>query len=122
MRKEKGPAFVRTNTGKQASTTDMNDLFVQLLTEIYGTHPQMFEADIESASDISERYHVYRSFRRGSESRAISKGVRDGDCYQVNRWRKKEKAGTSKMSQPINQHYVDVTLVKEAFMRYTKAI
>ena len=118
----KGPAFVKPSTGKQSTATDLNDLFIQILTEIYDNHPGMFEIDIESASDVSERYHISRSFRRGSESRATSKGVSTGDCYQVNRWRKKEKAGASKMSQPIHQVYVDVTLVKEAFMRYTKAM
>ena len=75
------------------------------------------------AGDLSEKYHVYRSFRRGSESRAVlAKEVSVGDRYQINRWTKKEKAKSSKMLQPIDQLYIDVTLVKEAFLRYTKAM
>jgi hypothetical protein len=68
-----------------------------------------------------DKYHVYRSFRRGSESRAVSKEVSPGDQYQVNRWRKRRKGG-SNMSQPIDQLHVNVTLAKEAFLRYTRAM
>ena len=101
----------------------MNDLFIELLTEIFDDeHRDLFAVDIRTASDLAENYHVYRSFRRGSESRAVSMEVSVADRYQVNRWRKKEKATGSKMSQLIDKMYVDVSLVKEAFLRYTKAM
>ena len=117
-----GPAFINTSNGKQTSTSEMNDLFIDLLTEIFEDQRDLFGIDILSVSDLGDKYHVYRSFRRGSESRAVSKEVSPSDRYQVNRWRKKENATTSKMSQPIDQLYVDVSLVKEAFLRYTKAM
>ena len=122
MNRVKGPAFVNPSNGRQTTTSEMNDLFVDLLTEIFEDHRDLFAVDIRSAGDLSDKYHVYRSFRRGSESRAVSKGVSPGDRYQVNRWRKKENAAGSKMSQPIDQLYVDVSLVKEAFLRYTGAM
>ena len=100
----------------------MNDLFIELLTEIFDEHRDLFAVDIRTAPDVAENYHVYRSFRRGSESRAVSMEVSVSDRYQVNRWRRKEKATGSKMLQPIDQMYVDVALVKETFLRYTKAM
>jgi hypothetical protein len=35
---------------------------------------------------------------------------------------KKEAAGANRMAQTIDQHYVDITLVKDAFLRYTEAM
>ena len=117
-----GPAFVNPWNGRQTSTSEMNDLFIDLISEIFEDNRDLFPVDIRGAGELSEKYHVYRSFRRGSESRAVSKEVSPADRYQVNRWRKKEKAAGSKMPQPIDQLYVDVTLVKDAFLRYTKAM
>jgi hypothetical protein len=117
-----GPAFVNPISEHQTSTSEMNDLFIELLAEIYDDHRDLFAVDIRSASDLADNYHVYRSFRRGSETRAVSMEVSMADRYQVNRWRKKEKATGSKMAQPIDQMYVDVSLVKEAFLRYTQAM
>ena len=117
-----GPAFVNPISEQQTSTFEMNEVFIELLTEIFDDHRDLFAVDIRTFSDIAENYHVYRSFRRGSETRAVSMEVSAADRYQVNRWRKKEKATGTKMSQPIDQMYVDVSLVKEAFLRYTRAM
>jgi hypothetical protein len=117
-----GPAFMNPTSGHQTSTSEMNDLFIEFLTEIFDDQRDLYAVDIRTSSDIGENYHVYRSFRRGSETRAVSMEVSAADRYQVNRWRKKEKAIGSKMSQPIDQMYVDVSLVKEAFLRYTRAM
>ena len=117
-----GPAFVNPVSGLQASTSEMNDLFLELLSDVYDDHRDLFAVDILSSSELSEKYNVFRSFRRGSESRAVSEKVSEGDRYVVNRWRKKENAGGGKVSHPIDQHYVDVSLVKDSFLRYTKAM
>jgi hypothetical protein len=116
-----GPAFIN-EFDCQSTTAEMNDMFLELLTEIYECHREMFAVDIKSSSDISEKYNVFRSFRRGSESRAVAQKVSEADRYVVNRWRKKEVAGTGKVSHPIDQHYVDVSIVKDSFLRYTKAM
>jgi hypothetical protein len=72
----------------------MNDWFVELLVELFESHRSLFGIDIESSVDVSERYNVFRSFRRGSESRAVAKRVDEADRYVVNCWKKKEAAGT----------------------------
>ena len=57
-------------------------------------------------NDTGDRYEVSRSFQRGSESRAASRKVDSSKNFIVNRWKKKERAGTACPSQPINQHYL----------------
>ena len=48
--------------------------------------------------------------------------VSEADRYVVNRWKKKEAAGTGKASHKIDQHYVDFALVTDSFIRYTTAL
>lgn len=116
-----GPAFVNKD-GYQTSTTEMNDSFLQLLVEIYEESPGLFGLDVKESVDLSDKFNVFRSFRRGSESRAVSMKVSEADRYVVNRWKKKESAGANRVAHAIDQHYVDVALVKDAFLRYTEAM
>ncbi len=108
--------------GKQASTSDMNNPFLEILSEIYDIQRDLFDVDIKFTANLQEKYNVFRSFRRGSESRAVAKGVSKPDRYVVHRWRKKENAGSNRTSHPIDQHYVDVSQVKDSFLRYTQAM
>ena len=71
---------------------------------------------------ISFPYHVFESFRRGSESQAVAKRVAEANRYVVNRWKKEEAAGTKKANLPSDQHYVNVSLVKDSFPCYTQAM
>ncbi|KAI2492689.1 hypothetical protein MHU86_21874 [Fragilaria crotonensis] len=116
-----GPAFV-ISQGYQSTTSDMNDLFLDVLVEIYEDDPRLFGPDIAGAGDIPDKFNVFRSFRRGSESRAVAMKVTEADRYVVNRWKRKESAGTGKVAHAIDQHYVDVNMVKESFLRYTSAM
>ena len=118
-----GPAFVDPLTQLQSTTSDMNDLFIELLVELFDSpHRALFGVNIDSSVEVTDKYHVFRSFRRGSESQAVAKRVAEADCYVVNRWKKKEAAGTKKANLLIDQHYVDVSLVKDAFLWYTQAM
>lgn len=68
-----GPAFIDPTTMIQSTTADMNDLFLELLVDLFDSHRRLFGVDIVSPSDVSDKYHVFRSFRRGSESQAVAK-------------------------------------------------
>lgn len=116
-----GPMFVNAD-GLQSTTAELNDLFLEVLTELYDVHRNHFEVDIRTAADLQDKYNVFRSFRRGSESRAVAKGVSEADRYVVHRWKRKEASGNNKISLPIDQMYVDISLVKDAFLRYTQAM
>ena len=119
--RQKGPALVNSS-GVQFSSSEMNVLLIDCLTELYEENSSWFGLDIKSVEDVSEKFHVFRSFRRGSESRAVAMNVSKGDRYVVNRWRMTETAGAGRASHTMDQHYVDVTLVAPSFLRYTQAM
>lgn len=116
-----GPAFVNID-GQHALTSEMNELFLEALFEIYDRRPELFGYDVESVGDLPDKFNVFRSFRRGSESRAVAMKVSETDRYVVNRWKRKESAGSNRVGHSIDQHYVDVALVNESFLRYTAAM
>jgi hypothetical protein len=49
-------------------------------------------------------------------------GVNPTDIDVVNRWTKKEAAGTSRALHKMKHHYADVTILLPAFERYTKVM
>ena len=59
MGKQNGPAFTNLSSGIQSTTSEMNDLFIELLTEIHEDHRDLFAVDIQSPGDLSDKYHVY---------------------------------------------------------------
>ena len=99
-----------------------DEIFHQLLGEIFVEHRDYFQADIKSIADIEDQYSVFCSLRRGSDSQAIAMKVAEADIKVVNRWSKKEAAGTSKMSMDMTQYYADIHILLPAFMRYTGAM
>jgi hypothetical protein len=116
-----GPAFVN-HQGQQSTTSEMNELFLEVLTDIYDSRPNLFGFDISCSADLTEKFNVFRSFRRGSESRAVAMKVSETDRYVVNRWKKRESAGANRVGHSIDQHYVDINLVNNSFLRYTEAM
>ena len=115
----KGPVFVSLKGG-QSISAEMNAMFLECLIYLFEENkPSRFGVDVNSSEDIASKYHVFRSFRRGSESRAVAMKVNEADRYVVNRWRKKEATGASRVNHSIGQHYVDITQVSPSFLRYT---
>ena len=101
----------------------MNDLFLDVLTEIYEFAPKLVGVDVAEVRDLTDKYYnVLRSFRQGSESRAVAMKVSEADRYVVNCWKKKESAGMGKVHHAIDPHYVDINMVNESFMRHTFAM
>ena len=73
-----GPAFVNAE-GYQSTTSEMNVMFLSLLVKIFDENPRLFGLDIKEASDLSDKYNAFRSFQRGSESRAVAMKVSEAD-------------------------------------------
>ena len=95
----------------------MNDMFLGLLVEVLEEESDLFAVNILTPSDLHEKYNVFRSFRRGSESRAVANNVSEGDRFIEIRWRQKEKAGASKIAAlTIDQYYMDVSLAMDPFL------
>jgi hypothetical protein len=104
----------------QLSTRVLNALFVECLCEILDEQPALFLANIKNAGDVETWYNVFRSLRRGSNSRALSQGISDTCTSVINRWHLKEKA-KGKMPSFTNmpQYYADINLLTENFLIYT---
>ena len=108
--------------GMQWTTAMANDILHELLGMLMDRNPGLFPSHIGSHGDIVAKYHVYRSFRRASDSRAIAKEVAIADIRVVNRWQKVEKAKGQRPSYDMTQHYAQVDLLIECFLRYTMAM
>ena len=77
-----------------------------------------FPAEIDEKEKILEYYHDFRTFRHTSDTRALDAGVAGDDIDVVNRWEKKEKAGTKKSGMAMKQHYADFQMLVQPFKRY----
>ena len=118
--RNRGPLMVHKN-GVNIKLKQLDDLLHQTLTAIYSISPELFpSASIKNKDDIALKYSTFRSFRRGSNTRAKEMGVSVPDTEVVNRWRGREKAGTRKQGGPIDQMYSDLSLLVGPFIRYTK--
>ena len=58
--------------------------------------------------DIYEEYRLSQSFRRGSNSEALNRGLKENIFDRNNRWRKEERAGARKVKLKMRDHYTDV--------------
>jgi hypothetical protein len=99
-----------------------NEILHQLLCRLFNEDSSMFPSHIGSHGDILSKYHVYHSFRRASDSRAISKEVALADIRVVNRWQKVEKAQGQRPSYDMPQHYTEFDLLVEFSLRFTMAM
>jgi hypothetical protein len=67
----------------------MNELFLMVLGEIYEEQPALFGINFQDIGDLPDKFNVFRSLRRGSESRAVAMKVSKADRYVVNRREKR---------------------------------
>jgi hypothetical protein len=117
-----GPAICDKG-GVQWTTARANNMLHELLGLLLIQDPSLFPSRIRSQDAIAAKYHVYyRSFRRASDSRAIAKEVAIADIRVVNRWQKVEKAKGQRPSYDMMQHYAQVDLLIDCFLRYTMAM
>ena len=113
----RGPAISDVK-GNILKSTEIDEMLLEILEEMYEEDPDGFPAEIDSKEKLGDGYHCFRTFRRTSDTRALNVGVDGVDIDIVNRWTKKEKAGSRTMSQPMKQHYADFELLIEPFKRY----
>jgi hypothetical protein len=79
--------------------------FYDALAEVQFRQPDLIPVTV----DIPEDYGIARSFRRGSDSEALSQGVSQTDIDAMNRWRTVEKAkGRCPAFGSMQEHYADV--------------
>ena len=116
-----GPAICGSD-GEVMSTTMLNNFFHEALVSIYESNPGLFLSDVKGPEDVEAKYNVFRSFRRGSDSRAIAQGIAKLDIDVVNRWKGVERSKGMRPNMTMAHHYADINFLTESFLRYTKAM
>jgi hypothetical protein len=116
-----GPAITDEN-GALFDTKAIDDCLHEVLKEIFEERQDLFPKHIKSTEDVQTFYHAYRTFRRTSTSRATNQGVQRTDVDIVNRWTRVERARGRKFSALMAEHYTDVLMTPEAYLRYTEAM
>jgi hypothetical protein len=117
-----GPAIC-DSAGVVWTTLVANKILHELLEILFSINSSLFPKHISSFGDIREAYHVFRSFRRGSDSRAISQNVSELDINSINRWAQKESAKGRKIPhKKLSQYYAQQDLLLNCFLRYTFAM
>ena len=110
-----GPLFRGKDNAKMAQR-EMTQIFHRRLIEVQRTRSDLISEDV----DIEEVYNVSRSFRRGSTSRAIDRGLPPEVSEANNRWRKFERAKAAEPSLSMREKYTDVKLAVNSLLRYSQ--
>jgi hypothetical protein len=115
----RGPAFCDA-VGKMVYSGVYKSRFFEILSEIQATNKELILESVEVAED----YGIGRSFRRGSDSEAIARGVDSSDIDAMNRWRIMERArGRWLVFSSMCEHYADVRIVAlDRALRYSSVL
>ena len=81
-----------------------------------------FPGLIRESVYIHEDYGLSRSFRRGSNSEALNRGVDEASIDRNNRWRKIERAGARKAKLRMRDHYAEVLVSHRRFLKCSQAL
>ena len=81
-----------------------------------------FPVLIRESVDVHEEYSLARSFRRGSNSEALNRGVYEATIDRNNRRREMERAGARKSKIMMRDHYAEVLVSLRSFLKYSQAL
>jgi hypothetical protein len=117
-----GPAIC--DQSRLVWTTQLaNTILHELLESLFIIDQKLFLKSIDSLGKIHELYHVFRSFRRGSDSRALAKDLPETNADFVNRWTQKEKAKGKKIAhKTMKGYYAQLDILLNCFLWYTHAM
>ena len=113
-----GPAISDTK-GKLLSAKEIDERLHDILSEIYDENSKLFPITIDSKEKIITNYQCFRTFRRTSTTRATEMGIKENDKNVINRWHVLEEAKGKRPNLPMNQHYSQLELLIQPFLRYT---
>ena len=110
-----GPAMCNPD-GSPLSSYEVDMFFKEQVVRVQSKRPDL----IESSINVYDAFGIFRSMRKGSESRATEVGVRSREIDLINWWRKTE--GRKKSSMPMRDYYLDMLLIKTRYLRYTQML
>jgi len=85
------------------------------ITTIQSKHPELIGVKV----DVYEEYGLSRPFRRGYNSEALNRGLKEEVIDRNNRWRKEERAEARKAKLKFRDHYTDLIAVLKSYMQYS---
>ena len=112
-----GPVFRKKN-GKRGKAKDYELEIFERLERVQKEQPNVLDPSV----DITEEFGMSRSFRRGSDSRAIDQEVGTTTINLNNRWRKVESAKGKAATFQMFEHYADIELLLGAFLKYSRSM
>jgi hypothetical protein len=116
-----GPA-ISDESGRALNSATIDQAMHEVLEELFISQGELFPPSITSRDDIVANYHVFRSFQRSSDTRALNQGVGREDIDIVNRWHQVEKADGKRPSLDMRYHYAQYELLVDPFLRYTSSM
>jgi hypothetical protein len=118
----RGPAICYKD-GFQLTSRAFNLKLCEALMKVWEETPSLFLSNVKGVNGIEVHFNVYRSFRRGSNSRAVKQCLDKLVTDTVNRWKVLERTGSSRPGNcSMSQHYAEANLLKKVRMRYTFAM
>jgi len=116
-----GPA-ISTLEGAVLTSKMVDDILHEVLIDIFLESNNSFPPQIDSTEKIRNGYQCFRSFRRTSATRATEQGASNSDADVVNRWKTEENSKGKRPNVGMRQHYTQLDLLVEPFLRYTSAM
>ena len=114
---ERGFLFA-DESGRRATLKDFDGEILERIARVQSSFPEL----ILSSINVHEEYGLSRSFRRGSNSEALNRGVSEATIDRNNRWRKVERAGARKAKLQMRDHYTEVLVSLKRYLEYSQAL
>ena len=103
---------------RRADLTDFDIESLERIARVKSLFPEL----ILSSINVQEEYGLPRSFRRGSNSETLNRGVSKVVIDRNNRWRKVKKAGARKAKILTRNHYTEVLVSLKRYLEYYQAL
>ena len=94
----------------------INQQFWEELRRVQEQEPTL----LEGGPEVLDDFNIYRSMRRGSESRATEVGIDSRVIDLINRWKTAE--GNRKTFSSMRDYYLDLVLIKERLTKYSASL
>lgn len=117
----KGYVF-RNSAGHRVTCGYYAQVILGVIKQIQDSDRPEEKGIVEPSCDVFEEFGMSRSFRRGSDTRALAAKVPQATIDLVNRWRTTERAKGKTAHLTMSQHYSDVRLLLDLYLPYSRAL
>jgi hypothetical protein len=116
-----GPA-VSDKAGRVLTSRSLDDSLHEILGDLFVSQNDLFPPDIRTVEKLRECYHIFRTLRLTSNTRAVEMNVSETDRNVINRWEGKKKIGQKKSASTMSMYYTEFDQLIGPFVRYGTAL